>query len=385
VTQIQEAMQEQGVDVVVLRLAENVLLATEWFVRASGSALVMVPASGVASLIVPIGGAEDATAGWSGSLVAYEEKDSESLDAALGRTLRDLSSELEADGGRVGIEGSFELIAPSSFAGESSAVCAPTLELVREAFRARELVDFTETLEAIRSVKTERELDLIQRTNEIAAFGFEAFKQAAVPGATEVEVMAATEQAIAVHGHGHRGARWVRGFATVGSGPALVDGWQYFRASTRRIERGDVVMLELGTVADGYWSDHTRTVVAGRATPTLRGAYLAVRAAGAAALAAARPGATGGEVDAAARAACAAAGFAQHRHHTGHGTGFRYHESRPAIQTGSDHVLEAGQVIVAEPGVYGPPLNTGVRHEDDAVVTADGAVILAGADFELEL
>ena len=98
-------------------------------------------------------------------------------------------------------------------------------------------------------------------------------------------------------------------------------------------------MLELGTVADGYWSDHTRTVVAGSASPGLQEAYDAMRAAAPRASRRAKPGATGGDVDAASRAACAAPGFTQFPHHTGHGTGFRYHESRPQLVPGGTDIL----------------------------------------------
>ena len=157
------------------------------------------------------------------------------------------------------------------------------------------------------------------------------------------------------------------------------------RARPRTIERDDVVMLELGTVADGYWSDHTRTVVAGTASPQLREAYEAVQGAVAAGFAAARPGATGDDVDRASREACAAAGFVQFPHHTGHGTGFRYHESRPQLVPGSTHVLSVGNVIITEPGIYSSDLNGGVRHEDNAVVTDAGAVVLATTDYSFDL
>ena len=285
----------------------------------------------------------------------------------------------------IGYEGSFESIAPASIHGEPNAVAAPTQALVKATFGTERLHDFTEALESLRAVKTPEEVELIRRTNEIAVFGLNAFKEHAVPGKTEVEVAAAVEHAIAVHGHGYQGARWVRGFCTVYSGPDLAEGWQYWRARTRPIERDDAVMLELGTVADGYWSDHTRTVVAGKASPGLAAAYEAVRAAAAAGFAAARPGATGDDVDRASRAACQAAGFTQFPHHTGHGTGFRYHESRPQLVPGSAHVLSERNVIITEPGVYSAELNGGVRHEDNAVVTADGAAVLATTDYGLDL
>ena len=55
--------------------------------------------------------------------------------------------------------------------------------------------------------------------------------------------MAAVEHAISVRGHGHKGARWVRGFCTIRSGPDLAGGWQYWRARTRTIEPDDLVTM----------------------------------------------------------------------------------------------------------------------------------------------
>lgn len=385
--QIQSAMDEAGVDAVVLRLAENIVLATRWYVQIPGLAFVVIGRSGTGSLLVPEYEAEEAAAMWSGDVRTFPaiRFDGPSTGQEIERHLRDLGRELGATGGVVGYEGSFESIAPGSIHGEPNAVAAPTQSLLRAAFATERLYDFTEALESIRAVKTPDEVDLIRRTNEIAVFGLNAFKEHAIPGKTEVEVAAAVEHAIAVHGHGYQGARWVRGFCTIYSGPDLADGWKYWRARTRAIEHDDVVMLELGTVADGYWSDHTRTVVAGRATPVLASAYAAVQSAAAAGFAAARPGATGDDVDRASREACQAAGFEQFPHHTGHGTGFRYHESRPQLVPGSVHVLSERNVIITEPGIYSADLNGGVRHEDNAVVTADGAVVLATTEYGLEL
>jgi Xaa-Pro dipeptidase len=388
VTQIQQGMQEAKLDALVLRLAENILVATGWFVISPGLSLVIVPPTGDAFLVLPESEADEAADVWAGELRPYPiaRDDFEPIDVAISRTLRSVAREIHAKGGSVGFEGSFESIGPPSFFGEPNAVAQPTQELIRSSFGVEGLIDFTEALEEIRSVKTASEIDLIRRTNEIAVMGLNAFKQAAVPGASEIEVMASVEQAIAVEGHGYKGARWVRSFATVASGPQLVDGWKFFRATTRIINQDDLVMIELGTVADGYWSDHTRTVVAGTASTLAGEAYAAARSAFETALETARPGATGDEVDAAARKACADQGFVQFPHHTGHGTGFRYHESRPALTHGSTHLLLEGQVLAVEPGIYGEELNGGVRHEDDALVTPNGAIPLAttnyGLDFE---
>lgn len=384
--QIQAALAESELAAVVLRLAENVVLATRWYAQIPGLALAVVGRHG-AALLVPEYEAEEAAAVWPGDIRTFPaiRFDGPATGAELLRQLGDLAGEYDARGGAVGFEGSFETIAPASIHGEPNAVGLPTQALIKAAFQTEDLRDFTEPLEAMRAIKTEDEIEAIRRTNEIAVFGLEAFREHSIPGKTEVEVMAAVEHAIATHGHGHKRARWVRGFCTIYSGPDLADGWKYWRARTRPIERDDVVMLELGTVADGYWSDHTRTVVAGRPTPRLQEAYDAMQGAVRAGFAAAKAGATGGDVDKASRDAIAARGFTQFPHHTGHGTGFRYHESRPQLVPDSPHVLSTGNVIITEPGIYGPELNGGVRHEDNAVVTGDGAAVLATTSYGLGL
>src|SRR5581483_9200268 len=96
-------------------------------------------------------------------------------------------------------------------------------------------------------------------------------------GRAAAEVGAAVETEIVSKGHGYEGTRTVRAAATVLSGPQKANVWQYILPRDRRIEPDEVVMLELGTCADGYWSDHTRTIVAGRATDQQRQALAAVR------------------------------------------------------------------------------------------------------------
>ncbi len=385
VEQLQQALGEAGADAMVLRLAENVLLATGYWIQIGGLGIAVVPRRGEAALLVPEYEEPEARRCWPGDLRTFPaiRFDGESAPAAIDRILRQLAQEYSAAGGTIGYEGSFDAVAPPRLDGEPNAVSGGTQALIRSTFSTERLADVTPALEAIRLVKSERDLDQLRVTNEIAKRGLDAFKEHAVAGRTEAEVAAAVESAIIVGGHGYEGTRTVRAYATVWSGPETAVGWQYFLHRDRRIEPDDVVMLELGTCADGYWSDHTRTVVAGRASDRQREALAAVLAGADAAFAAAKPGATGGEVDSASRAAVAAAGFEQFPHHTGHGTGFRYHESRPQLVPGSEHALEAGMVIVTEPGIYEEGLG-GFRWEDNAVVTADGAKRLAETDYGLD-
>lgn len=385
IQQLQAEMQQAAVDALVLCLAENILLATGYWLRIGNLGFAVVPKEGDGSLIIPEYESDEARSRWKGNIRGFSaiRLDVKPAGQAIFENLRDIAATSGVRGGRIGFEGSFQAIAPPVLDGEPNAVAAGTLSLIREAFESDDLVDFTSSLETIRAVKTPEELEKIRITNEIACFAMEAFKEAAIPGRTEAEVAAAVSSAAISKGHGYRGTRVVRCYPTVWSGPETSIAWQYFCHRNRVIEPHDVVMLEMGTVADGFWSDHTRTVIAGRATQRQRDAFEAVLAASAAGFQAAKPGATGGEVDAASRAACRRSGFEQFPHHTGHGTGYRYHESRPQIVPGGEHILAAGQVIVTEPGIYQEGLG-GFRHEDNAVVTDAGAQVLATTTYGLD-
>ena len=385
VEQIQEALAEAGADGAVFRLPENVMLATGWWVQIGGQGLAVVPREGEATLIIPEYEAHEAPRWWQGDVRTFPaiRFDGPLPATEIPRLLGELATEHGLRRGRIAYEGSYESVAPAQIDGEPNAVSAPTMTLLRTVFETETLVDLTAALEAIKARKTDDDVERLRITNEIACFGLDAFKEHSSPGRTEAEIAAAVGAAIVAKGHGYRGTRVVRTYPTVWSGPETANGWQYFRSRDRKVEQDDVVMLELGTAADGYWADHTRTVVAGTATERQREAMAAVFAAQEAAFAACRPDATGGEVDAASRAACAEAGFEQFPHHTGHGVGFRYHESMPWLTRGSNQVLAEKMTIVTEPGVYQDGLG-GFRWEDNAVVTADGAVRLAETNYGLD-
>ena len=385
IEQLQVEMADLGVDALFLRLAENVMLAAGWWVQIPGLGIAVVPREGRPALLIPEYEAHELSDRWTGDTLTFPaiRFDGPSPTTEIPRLLGEFVADRGLEGAAVGYEGSFESIAPAQIDGEPNMIGIPTLDLIRSAFGTEQLVDATGVLERVKAVKNEHDLEQLRITNEVAVIGLNAFKEHARPGRTEAEIAAEVGRAIVAKGHGHRGARVVRCYPTVWSGPETATGWQYFRSRNRVVERDDVVMLELGTVVDGYWADHTRTVVAGIATDRQRDAFAAVLAAQEAAFEAAVPGATGDDIDSAARAACAAAGFDQFPHHTGHGVGFRYHEAMPWLTKGSEQVIAANMVIVAEPGIYVDGLG-GFRSEDDAFVTADGAVRLAETTYGLD-
>jgi len=155
------------------------------------------------------------------------------------------------------------------------------------------------------------------------------------------------------------------------------------RPSTRRIERGELVVIDFGAVVDGYCSDMTRTVCVGEPTSaTARRMVEVVTASQRAGVAAVAAGVSGRQVDEACRAVIADAGWADaFVHGTGHGVGLEIHEA-PRVSSASTDTLMSGHVVTVEPGVY-LPHEGGVRIEDTVIVTDRGCSPLTHAPKDL--
>jgi Xaa-Pro aminopeptidase len=153
-------------------------------------------------------------------------------------------------------------------------------------------------------------------------------------------------------------------------------------AGDRKVQMGDVLLIDFGYTMDDYPADITRTVVVGTPSAEIKRIYETVKAANAAARAIAKPGSTCQEVDRAARAVIEAAGYGKYfTHRTGHGLGLEGHEA-PYIVEGNATVLQPGMMFTIEPGVYIEGVG-GVRIEDNVVITETGHDCLT--TFEREL
>ena len=224
-------------------------------------------------------------------------------------------------------------------------------------------------VETFRAVKDEGELARIEGASDIADVAFAQVKELLCESPTEEEFAIALDFEMR-----RRGAEGVAFESIVASGPngAL----PHARPCARRIDAGELVVVDFGAILDGYRSDMTRTVSVGAPRPDeMRELLEAVMVAQRAGIRAVKAGVTGGEVDAACRESLASAGLEQaFLHGTGHGVGLEVHEA-PSVSQNSTDILEEGAVVTVEPGAYLYP-NGGARIEDTLVVTANGARLL---------
>ncbi|MBK9232960.1 MAG: aminopeptidase P family protein [Anaerolineae bacterium] len=250
-----------------------------------------------------------------------------------------------------------------------------TLEQWRRWFQPLE-VDwaFTTGLVAgLRSQKEAGELAAIQAAAQLADATMAYAYTVAKPGMTEAELAWRLE--VYLHEHGAHGPAFE---IIVASGPNSA--LPHARPTERPIEAGEPLTIDLGArLPNGYHSDLTRTFCLGQPTSdTFHAVYQAVAAAHRHAAAHLRPGLIGAEADRLARAVIEQAGFGdKFVHSLGHGVGLAVHE-QPSLGPQSQDVLQVGNVVTVEPGIYLPGWG-GVRIEDLFFIRADGAQWLSHA------
>jgi Xaa-Pro aminopeptidase len=227
----------------------------------------------------------------------------------------------------------------------------------------------------LRAVKDSSEIGLIRRAARLASEVVEEIIRLVRPGVTELDL--AAEIGYRMRRKGASGESFE---SIVASGPRSA--LPHARPTTRQIGKNELVVLDLGAILRGYCSDLTRTVHVGRAPSRIRRWYNAVLESQAAARDALGNGVVSGAVDAAARGILQREGLGRYFvHSTGHGIGLEIHEE-PRLARGQKRVLETGNVVTLEPGLYFEGVG-GIRIEDDAVITSKGAEILTTAPREL--
>ncbi|MBM3776114.1 MAG: aminopeptidase P family protein [Acidobacteria bacterium] len=237
--------------------------------------------------------------------------------------------------------------------------------------------NITPAIQQMRRRKDEDELAAIRATIALAEAAYGAIKPRLEPGMTEWEaysiisaaLVEAAQTSVAFGGDFACGCRGIRG-----GGPP----------TTRRIERGDLYIFDLFPTYQGYMCDLCRAFIVGTPTQLQQDAWAHVAQAHEIAARLIRPGAAARDVY---------LGLRQHLerfepargsfwHHGGHGVGMEGWEF-PWLTPGSDHVIQEGEVIACEPGLYAEALQGGIRLEHDYLVTAEGARALDSFPLDL--
>lgn len=247
-----------------------------------------------------------------------------------------------------------------------------TYSKIKEEF---ETVPLTGEVEKIRLIKTEEELQLIQKACEIADQSYEYILTYVKAGMTELEVKNELESHMTKLGASGPSFDTIVASGYRGALPHGV-------ASDKVIESGDMVTLDFGAYYKGYASDITRTFGVGSVSKEMEKIYNVVLEAQLKSLDEIKSRMTGQEADSIARDVISGHGYGENFGHSlGHGFGLEVHEL-PGLAQKSTMILEPGMCITIEPGIYVDDLG-GVRIEDDTIVTETGLKKLTHSSKEL--
>lgn len=238
--------------------------------------------------------------------------------------------------------------------------------------------DASDVLADLRLRKDKAEVDAMRVAVKIAQDALEATIPQIKVGMTEREV--ASELVMQLLKHGSESEM---PFAPiVSAGPNSAN--PHASPTDRKLQAGDLLVVDWGAAYEGYISDLTRTFAVGEVDEECQKIHQIVQAANAAGRAAGKPGVPCANVDKAARDVIEKAGYGKYfTHRTGHGIGMEGHEA-PYMRGDNMQILEPGMAYTVEPGIYLTNRN-GVRIEDNMVITETGVESLSDMPREIRV
>lgn len=359
IEQIQQYLKEQAVDAAFITTPDNVFYVSGFRSEPHERLLgVMVFQEAEPFIICPKMEVADAlAAGWNFEAVGHEDTE-DAWDV--------VANAVSSRG-----------IVLSSVAIEKSHLTVERLERMQDIFENASFSNVDDQLNHMRVIKDELELEKLRKAAEFADYAIEVGCREIAEGKTELEILTAIELEMK-----KKGIQKMSFDTMVLSGPKTAS--PHGVPGDRKIQKGDFILFDLGVVYEGYCSDITRTVAFGKPSEAQLEIYETVLKAELAAVEKAGPGVMAKDLDKTARDIIAEAGYGEYfTHRLGHGLGISVHEF-PSITGTNEFVLEEGMVFTVEPGIYDPKV-TGVRIEDDLVITKDGVEILTKFPKELQI
>jgi Xaa-Pro aminopeptidase len=264
---------------------------------------------------------------------------------------------------------------------ETAVMTVAELEGLRELAPAIDWKGAVDRVERLRMVKDPSEVAEVRAAIDVAERAFAAFRALLRPDDREIELYHAMENCV----------RQAGGMQTsfppiiaVGERAAL----PHAPPTSRTAGSGGLILVDWGASGPFYKSDLTRILDARKTCPIatsgppLEEVHAVVCRAQEAAFQAIRPGASGRDIDTAARSTIADAGYGDFfGHGLGHGVGLEIHEA-PFLRPNTNVTIQAGMVFTIEPGIYVPGWG-GVRIEDDVLVTPEGCEVLTHVPRDL--
>ncbi|PIE65896.1 MAG: peptidase M24 [Desulfobacterales bacterium] len=227
-----------------------------------------------------------------------------------------------------------------------------------------QLIPLLDIIEKMRCIKDAEEIAAIRKSVQRNEQVFQEVYPTIKPGMSEIQVALLIEQLMREYGAERPSFDTIVASAENGALPHAVP-------SRTPVAANRSLTIDMGLVLDGYCSDMTRTFVPGKPDATYKKIHRIVRQAQLAGIAAVRAGATGQEVDHAAREIIDAAGYGQYFGHSlGHGVGLAVHEA-PRVAPRASKKLREGMIVTVEPGIYIPGWG-GIRLENMVAVKKDG-------------
>lgn len=253
---------------------------------------------------------------------------------------------------------------------EESYVTYEKYKQIMQLYKINELVETEGIIEKQRRIKDEEEITNIKKACEITDQCFTFLKNYIKIGMTEREIAYRIEEFFIKNGAEGLAFNPIVASGTNSSMPHSI-------VSDKKIEEGDILLIDLGCKYKGYCSDMTRTIFVGKVDDTIKNIYDMVLGVQEQAISQMKDGANIKNITKVAEQELKINRF-DLIHALGHGVGLDIHEA-PVLTSKYDNLLKENMVIAIEPGVY-IPKSFGIRIEDTVLITKNGCINLTNSE-----
>ena len=360
IERLQSQMDLDGLDTLLLTTPADIFYTTGFLTRFWESPArpwyVVIPVSGDPVAVIPSIGSALMARTWMPNIHTWDAPNPDDDGVSL---LAETLCDLTPAEGKIGTP-----------MGAETHLRAPLTDFarVKAAIEPRRCVDGTNTVQRVREIKSDAEVDKIRQTCAIADRAFARISEIASPRRTLADVFRRFQMTLL-----EEGAEWVSYVA----GAAGKDGYEdvISPADATPLQQGDVLMLDTGAVCDGYFCDFDRNFSLGPVSEEVRRTQAALWRATQTALESIRPGMRAHDVHRIMADDINRSGRQVCSGRLGHGLGVTLTEW-PSFTPLDTTELRAGMVLTLEPSAYVDG-NKIIVHEENIVLRDHGTELLS--------